>query len=134
MKNKKDIKTIPVIALSTFGHCGIDWLHSLIDSHKEILIIPPLSFFRKINILKKKGLNIDNSLKPRIITNIITKAILGKNANESYNILSKNQNKSAFTKYINDFLRVLNAYENFLDSWKVKKELVFRMYHMSYLK
>jgi len=74
MKNKKDIKTIPVAVIATFGHCGLDWLHSLIDSHKEVLIIPPgLSFFRKINILKKKGINIDNSLKPRIITNIITK-------------------------------------------------------------
>ena len=54
MKNKKNIKTIPVAAISTFGHCGIDWLHSLIDSHKEVLIVPPLSFFRKIDILKKK--------------------------------------------------------------------------------
>ena len=106
MKNESKINKIPVAVISTFGHCGIDWLHSLIDSHKEILIIPPLSFFRKINILKKKGINIDNSLKPRIITNIITKAILGKNSNESYNILSKNQNKSTFTKYINDFLIV----------------------------
>ena len=30
----------------TFGHCGIDWLHSLLDSHKQILIMPALSFFR----------------------------------------------------------------------------------------
>ena len=47
MKNKKNIKTIPVVAISTFGHCGIDWLHSLIDSYKEILIVPPLRFFTK---------------------------------------------------------------------------------------
>ena len=50
MKNQKDIKKIPVVVISTFGHCGIDWLHSLIDSHKEVLIIPPLSFFRNIEI------------------------------------------------------------------------------------
>ena len=50
----KKIENLPVIAISTFGHCGIDWLHSLIDSHKQVLIIPPLSFFRKISILKKK--------------------------------------------------------------------------------
>ena len=122
MKNKKDIKTIPVAAISTFGHCGIDWLHSLIDSHKEILIIPPLSFFRKINILKKKGIIIDNSLKPRIITNIITKAILGKNANESYNILSKNQNKSIFIKYINDFLIVEKEFN-------IEKRLFFAIHY-----
>ena len=47
MKNKKNIKTIPVVAISTFRHCGIDWLHSLIDSYKEILIVPPLRFFTK---------------------------------------------------------------------------------------
>ena len=35
MKNKKDIKTIPVAVISTFGHFGVDWLHSLIDSHGE---------------------------------------------------------------------------------------------------
>ena len=54
MKKERKINKIPVVAISTFGHCGIDWLHSLIDSHKEVLIVPPLSFFRKIDILKKK--------------------------------------------------------------------------------
>ena len=54
MKKERKINKIPVAAISTFGHCGIDWLHSLIDSHKEVLILPPLSFFRKINMLKKK--------------------------------------------------------------------------------
>ena len=42
------IKSIPIVTLSTFGHCGIDWLHSFIDSHNEVLIIPQLSFFAKI--------------------------------------------------------------------------------------
>ena len=56
MKKERKINKIPVAAISTFGHCGIDWLHSLIDSHKEVLILPPLSFFRKINMLKKKFL------------------------------------------------------------------------------
>ena len=73
MKKVRKINKIPVVAISTFGHSGIDWLHSLIDSHKEVLIIPPLSFFRKINLLKKKGINIDNSLNPRTITNIFMK-------------------------------------------------------------
>lgn len=30
----------------TFGHCGIDWMHSLLDSHPQILIMPALSFYR----------------------------------------------------------------------------------------
>ena len=35
----------------SFGHCGIDWLHSLLDNNREILIIPELSFYRYWKIL-----------------------------------------------------------------------------------
>ena len=44
----RKINEIPVTVLSTFGHCGTDWLHSLIDSHKEVLIIPRLSFLENL--------------------------------------------------------------------------------------
>ncbi len=30
----------------TFGHCGIDYLHSLLDGHEKILIMPAFSFYR----------------------------------------------------------------------------------------
>ena len=40
------IKKLPLTFLMTFGHCGIDWLHSLLDSHSQILIMPALSFLR----------------------------------------------------------------------------------------
>jgi len=69
MKKERKINKIPVVAISTFGHCGIDWLHSLIDSHKEVLILPPLSFFRKIDSLKKKFFYLENTLKPNTIVN-----------------------------------------------------------------
>ena len=35
-----------VTFLMTFGHCGIDWMHSLIDSHEQVLLMPALSFYR----------------------------------------------------------------------------------------
>jgi len=35
----------------TFGHCGIDWLHSLLDSHSQILIPPAFSFYRSWKII-----------------------------------------------------------------------------------
>ena len=35
-----------IIFLSTFLHSGLDWVHSLLDSHSEILIMPALSFYR----------------------------------------------------------------------------------------
>ena len=41
-----------VTFLMTFGHCGIDWMHSLIDSHNQILLIPSLSFYRCWKILE----------------------------------------------------------------------------------
>jgi len=37
--------------LMSFGHCGIDWLHSLLDSHPQILIMPAFSFYRTWKIL-----------------------------------------------------------------------------------
>ena len=42
MMNKK----LQTTFLLTFGHCGIDWLHSLLTSNSKILIMPALSFFR----------------------------------------------------------------------------------------
>ena len=35
----------------SFGHCGIDWLHSLLDCNQNILILPELSFYRYWKVL-----------------------------------------------------------------------------------
>ncbi len=55
LKNKK------ICVISTFGHNGIDWLHSLIDSHPDVLIMPGFSFYRTIDkiqtILNVKSLS-----------------------------------------------------------------------------
>ncbi len=40
------MRNIKLVFLLSFGHTGIDWLHSLLDSHKQILITPALSFYR----------------------------------------------------------------------------------------
>ena len=121
----RKINEIPVAVLSTFGHCGTDWLHSLIDSHKEVLIIPPLSFFRKIDILKKiKKIDLDTSLSAKQITNIFMNELFQKSPhkNKTNNILNKNQSKSKFKKYINDFLIV----EKKID---IQKRLFFAIHH-----
>ena len=36
----------------SFGHCGIDWLHSLLDCNNSILILPELSFYRYWKLLE----------------------------------------------------------------------------------
>ena len=40
MKEKK------IIFLSGFLHSGLDWVHSLLDSHPQLLVTPALSFYR----------------------------------------------------------------------------------------
>ncbi len=136
MRNKKTkhIKNVPVVCLSTFGHCGIDWLHSLIDSHKQLLIMPPLSFFRKIDILKKKNFYLNDTLSEKKITNIISDVVIknadnnsgSKNTLERNRILKKNQSKLKFKRYINNFLIM----EKELD---IEKRLFFAI-HYAYSK
>jgi len=129
MKKEKNIIKIPVVAISTFGHCGIDWLHSQIDSHKQILILPPLSFFRKIDILKKKKIYLNEALDKKEILNIAKninfsddrRSILKRNY-----ILKKKQSKKKFTKYLSNFL-------NSQKDLNIEKRLFFAI-HYAYAK
>jgi len=43
------IRKLPVYMLGACGHAGIDWAHSLLDNHKQILIMPAFSFFRTLH-------------------------------------------------------------------------------------
>jgi len=61
-----ELKKKKIYVLSSFGHAGTDWLHSLLDGHKEILITPAFSYYRtyyrflylsKINIFQIKDYN-----------------------------------------------------------------------------
>lgn len=36
----------------SFGHCGIDWLHSLLDSHPQLLLAPTWSPYRYWKLLR----------------------------------------------------------------------------------
>lgn len=45
---------IDLVVLSCYGHVGIDYVGNLFDSNKQIIRFPPLSFFRKLKIAKKK--------------------------------------------------------------------------------
>ena len=44
--NLRRLKELPLCFLMTFGHCGVDWLHSLLDYHPQILMMPAFSFYR----------------------------------------------------------------------------------------
>ena len=62
MKNNFDnLKKLKIYILTAHSHNGLDWIHSLFDSHKEILIMPGFSFMRTITIYKIDLINYDNS-------------------------------------------------------------------------
>jgi hypothetical protein len=67
-KNFSDkINNLPLVVISTFGHNGIDWLNSLLDSHSQIIIMPGFSFYRTYDYL-----NINPSMSNEKIAEIIS--------------------------------------------------------------
>ena len=51
-----------VTFLMAFGHCGLDWIHSLLDSHEQILIMPSLSFYRCWKMLDARSASNTNEM------------------------------------------------------------------------
>ena len=43
------IEKLPLVFTVSFRRCGNYYLHSLLDSHQQILILPPFSFYRVWN-------------------------------------------------------------------------------------
>ncbi|MDP7194805.1 MAG: hypothetical protein QF864_01270, partial [SAR202 cluster bacterium] len=46
-----NINNKKITFLLSFGHTGIDWFHSLLDSHPQILLMPCFSFYRSWKVL-----------------------------------------------------------------------------------
>jgi hypothetical protein len=93
-----------IVFLSTFGHCGIDWMHSLLHSHKQILIPPALSFFRCWKMLKADSAkNSDEMFE--IWHSYITKYIGHKSKNEQKKILHSRQEEELFFSELHNQLK-----------------------------
>lgn len=61
MNGIEKIKDTQICALSSFGHNGLDWIHSLIDNHPEVLIMPAFSFYRTLDLFElKHGYRVEN--------------------------------------------------------------------------
>ena len=74
MKNNFDnLKKLKIYILTAHSHNGLDWIHSLFDSHKEILIMPGFSFMRTITIYKIDLINYDNSKIAKTFSDIFYK-------------------------------------------------------------
>jgi hypothetical protein len=53
------IKKLKIVILSSFGHNGLDWLHSLLDNHPQALLMPAISFYRTCDFYRiQKGVNL----------------------------------------------------------------------------
>tara|TARA_Y100000816_G_scaffold292087_1_gene285766 strand:- start:2234 stop:2962 length:729 start_codon:yes stop_codon:yes gene_type:complete len=67
----KSLSELPIYTLSTYGHNGLDWLHSLIDGHSKIIIMPAFSFFRTIKLCKIRNNQSDKEIVHKFMDIII---------------------------------------------------------------
>lgn len=98
MKEKK------IIFLSAFLHSGIDWVHSLLDSHPQILITPALSFYRCWT-----KFNFDNLEDGRKVYekfhSYITKNVGPDSTNEQKKFLDNYDELDNFFKKLSDLIK-----------------------------
>ena len=56
MSEVETFKKLEVVVLSSFGHNGLDWMHSLLDGHPNGILMPAWSYYRTLEQYKiKKG-------------------------------------------------------------------------------
>ena len=61
MLNKiNSLKKLKVYILTAHSHNGLDWIHSLFDNHKDILIMPGFSLMRTISKFRIDINNMNN--------------------------------------------------------------------------
>ena len=106
MKDKfKSFENLPVVVISTFGHCAVDWLGNLLDSHPQVIHAPPLSYFRKL----KNYQNLENifieKLELRKLVNFTMNNILEKSNYKSYNYFENNKKKNYFKNCLINYLK-----------------------------
>lgn len=107
MEKKTLISNLPVFMIGSFGHSGIDWIHSLLDNHSQVLLMPAFSYFRtleKINREKKINIYKTNNMEiSKIISNMF---YLDKTYQTSERKFLNNQvDKNDFEYYLNEYLK-----------------------------
>jgi hypothetical protein len=125
---QKKIEKIPVVMLGSFGHAGIDWVHSLLDNHKEILIMPAFSFFRSLDRIEDdSNFNFINSNYKEITNKMCDLFSLDKAYNlKRRKIFNSNKHKIDFRKNLYWYLQ--NSKEK-----NITKKLFYGI-HYSYCK
>lgn len=102
----RKINALPLVVLTSFGHCGTDYLGNLFYNQKEILKIPALLYFRKIRILeKKKGINLFYEKNFNKIYRLVVRNIFGKSNIPSYKFFLSKKISIKFKKYFLKYLK-----------------------------
>ena len=126
MKNIAKLREKRIFVLSTFGHSGIDWINSLLDNHNQILIIPSLSYFRKLNLIKTRYKDFDNyndEKKVEIFCNILFEQSQKKSLRYKLRI----PNKTQFKNYIYSNVKLMTDTKHF-------EEKLFYSLHLGFAK
>ena len=91
-----DINNQKVTFLLSFGHTGIDWLHSLFDSHPQILIMPCFSFYRSWKILNADSAETSDAMHDIWINYFNSKGMQSKESRQFYNVEEMERFSSKF--------------------------------------
>jgi hypothetical protein len=100
------IKKLKIVILSSFGHNGLDWLHSLLDNHPQALLMPAISFYRTCDFYRiQKGVNIFD-LQTSLMADEFVSFIYKNSSYEQVRrkFLNSDQDAREFKKHLNDFL------------------------------
>jgi hypothetical protein len=103
----------------SFGHSGIDWLHSLLDCNRQILIIPELSFYRYWKIL-----DCDKVEKEDEMTSLWINHFNSKSRQSPDVRLFHTENEK--TKFVREFINAVQKYG-------LTKREVFKSIHRAYI-
>ena len=92
--------------IGSFGHSGIDWIHSLLDSHSQILIMPAFSYFRTLEKIKReKKINIYKTSNLEISKTISNMFYLDRTYQSTERKFLNNQiDKNNFELYLYEYL------------------------------
>ncbi len=106
MEKNTLISNLPVFMIGSFGHSGIDWVHSLLDSHSQILIMPAFSYFRTLEKIKReKKINIYKTSNLEISKTISNMFYLDKAYQSSERKFLNNKiDKNNFELYLQQYL------------------------------
>ena len=106
--NKKEISKIlnlPILVISSNAHNGLDWVHSLLDGHKQIVILPAFSYFR---FLIREKINFKLFKKKKKLIRLISNTLYKK---DSYNVprrkfFTNTKEKNLFSKFLTEFFYI----------------------------